>query len=397
MDISHDQPRERITSRAHLTAVCRQAQAQWDHVQAIVLFGSRAKGTARPDSDWDIAVIVDDPALTELRHSQVTPVPPPFDRYENLDVLTLTPAMIQADRLCYGRVAQQIAQDGTALMGEWTMNQDEIKENAVINPREWLHGINTSLNHIHLALGEIHTYKRRTHYDQCDINCRTFIVQSQMAAEHLVKAIMTRRKVPPQKTHDISQLAQHMRNHPLAHVPDSDWSALTERVHALNDTTQTDHQAGYGTYTMTPEALTHATNRLVNTIPFLVDEIGSALHPARSAAAMGLSQACWGTDVHQTAIKTVAQGLLLECDELVATATAAFDATDLSKTPPDWVSASVVAFLRHVAPLEQLCRVELPQMLRQIRMEDDGSPSDPSSNPFEMDTTRPPSSFDTTS
>ena len=51
MDIIHDRPLERITSRAHLTAVCQQARDQWDHVQAIVLFGSQAKGTARTDSD----------------------------------------------------------------------------------------------------------------------------------------------------------------------------------------------------------------------------------------------------------------------------------------------------------------------------------------------------------
>ena len=29
----------------------------------IILFGSRARGTARPDSDWDVLVIVDAPKL----------------------------------------------------------------------------------------------------------------------------------------------------------------------------------------------------------------------------------------------------------------------------------------------------------------------------------------------
>ena len=393
MDISHDQTRERITSRAHLTAVCQQAQAQWDHVQAIVLFGSRAKGTARPDSDWDIAVIVDDPALTELRHSQVTPVPPPFDRYENLDVLMLTPTMIHADRLSYGRVAQQIAQDGTTLMGEWTMKRDEIKETAVMNPQEWRLGISTSLDRITDALNAIIKYKQKTDYVSCDTNCLTFIVQSQMAAEHLVKAIMTRRKVPPQKTHDISQLAQHMRNHPLAHISGSDWSALTERVQALNGTTHMDHQAGYDTYIMTPEAILQATDRLVNTIPFLVDEIGSALHPARSAAAMGLSQACWGTAAHQAALRREAHGLLLECHLLVKTADAVFGAPDTLKPAAAPSRAAVASFLSHLPPLEQLCCDELPQMLRQIKKEKDSPPT----HPFEMDTTTPPSPFDTTS
>ena len=75
-------------------------------------------------------MIVDDPDLTELRHNKVTSAPPPFDCYENLDVLTLTPTMIHKSQLFYGRIAQQIAQGGTALMGEWTMNAKEIKDNA---------------------------------------------------------------------------------------------------------------------------------------------------------------------------------------------------------------------------------------------------------------------------
>ena len=219
MDMRQETSLERITSRAHLTAVCQQAQEQWDHVQAIVLFGSRAKGTARPDSDWDIAVIVDDPQLTTLRHNKVTPAPPPFDRYENLDVLTLTPAMIHADRLSYGRIAQQIAQDGTALMGEWTMNGKEIKDNAVMDPKEWKDGINTSLDRMTEALEAIHRYKHKTLYDSCDHLCRSFIVQSQMAAEHLVKTLMTRRKVPSKKTHDIGKLADSIRDQPLAPRP----------------------------------------------------------------------------------------------------------------------------------------------------------------------------------
>ena len=392
MDITHDRPMERMTSRAHLIALCQQTREQWDHVQAIVLFGSRAKGTARPDSDWDIAVIVDDPQLTTLRHNKVTPAPPPFDRYENLDVLTLTPAMIHADRLSYGRIAQQIAQDGTALMGEWTMNGEEMKKNAVMDAKEWKDGINTSLEHIKIALDQIHTYKQKTEYDFCDINCRIFIVELQMAAEQLVKTLMTRRKVPPEKSHDIHQLTQRMRDHPLADVPDSDWQALTERVRSLNGETHMDHQAGYGIYLITSEALTHATNRLVNTIRFLVDEIGSGIHPARYGVSMALSEACWGTDEHRAALKTEGQRLLKECHRLLETASRVFDAPDTSKPDATSSFSSVVSFLSYVAPLECVCRDEVPKMFAQITKDEDG----PLSNLFEMDTSKPSSLFDQT-
>ena len=388
MDITHDRPMERITSRAHLIALCQQAREQWDHVQAIVLFGSRAKGTARPDSDWDIAVIVDDPQLTTLRHNKVTPAPPPFDRYENLDVLTLTPAMIHADRLSYGRIAQQIAQDGTALMGEWTMNGEEMKKNAVMNPKEWRRGINDSLKHMNMALGEIHAYKEKTHYASCGTDCGEFIVQSQMAAEHLVKTLMTRRKVPPEKSHDIHQLAQTMRDHPLADVPDPDWQALTERVRSLNGETHMDHQAGYGTYLITSEALTHATIRLVKTIRFLIDEIGSGIHPARYGISMALSKACWGTSEHQAVLRKEARGLLPDCHRLVERAAAVFGAPDTPKPDMSELSPPVILFLSYVEPLERVCRDEVPKMLAEITQtkDEDGPPS----NPFEIDTSKPP-------
>ena len=379
---------DRITSRAHLTTVCQQAREQWDHVQAIVLFGSRAKGTARPDSDWDIAVIVDDPALTELRHNKVTPAPPPFDRYENLDVLTLTPAMIDADRLSYGRIAQQIAQDGTALMGEWEINGEEMKDKAVMDPEEWRRGINDSLTHMKYALNAIHDYKEKTRYIDCDTDCGQFIVQSQESAEHLVKTLMTRRKVLPRKTHDIDQLAQIMRDHPLADIPDSHWQVLTERVHSLNGATHDDHQAGYGTYTMTAKTFTHATERLVKTIRFVIDEIGSGIHPARYGVSMGLSIACWGTDVHQAALKQEAQGLLPQCHKLVETAVTVFGAPDTPKPDVSRSSPPVVLFLTYVAALERVCLDEVPKMLAQIA---DGTPL---SNLFEINTTTLPSPFD---
>ena len=97
-----------ITSRQHLTVICQQAYETWPDVHAILLFGSRAKGTARPDSDWDIAVVVDDPKMKHVIQSKRTPPPAPFDGYTNLDVLTLTPDIIVQDRCAFGRINDTI-------------------------------------------------------------------------------------------------------------------------------------------------------------------------------------------------------------------------------------------------------------------------------------------------
>ena len=51
MNSSEAQERERIRWAAEETL------RRWPAAQAAVLFGSRARGEHRPDSDWDIAII----------------------------------------------------------------------------------------------------------------------------------------------------------------------------------------------------------------------------------------------------------------------------------------------------------------------------------------------------
>ena len=45
-------------------AQIKQAVKQTDPTATAILFGSRATGKAREDSDWDILVLVDKPSLT---------------------------------------------------------------------------------------------------------------------------------------------------------------------------------------------------------------------------------------------------------------------------------------------------------------------------------------------
>ena len=59
-----------ITER-DLAAACRETLRQWPQARAAVLFGSRAHGTQRPDSDRDIAIVLkgDEPLRPDLATS----------------------------------------------------------------------------------------------------------------------------------------------------------------------------------------------------------------------------------------------------------------------------------------------------------------------------------------
>ncbi|MCY4306080.1 MAG: nucleotidyltransferase domain-containing protein, partial [Aestuariivita sp.] len=321
-----------ITSRQHLTALCQQAYETWPHVHAILLFGSRARGAARPDSDWDIAVVVDDPKIERIIHSKVTPPPAPFEGYTNLDVLTLTPDIIAQDRCAFGRIAQQIAQDGHPLIGDWTMTPNDPATPALINPIDWGSSVTQSLDHIDEAITKIKRYKQIHFYDYVGVQCRSFINNSQMAAEHLVKIMLKRRKVTPARTHNIERLAHQMQSQRPEDVSKSDWSALAARIESLNGDSHRDHQAGYGEFELSTEDITRSATRVSKTFLLLVDEVESALYPRDVLSAMGVSASFTGDDKYQFALAKAAGRILTIIQSLQSYATHVLAMDDTPKT-----------------------------------------------------------------
>ncbi|MCY4150713.1 MAG: nucleotidyltransferase domain-containing protein [Aestuariivita sp.] len=340
-----------ITSRRELTEVCTEAFERWDNLESILLFGSRVRGTARPDSDWDIALIVNDPAITCVKQNKRQPAP--FDRYENLDVVTLTPVLLHADLASYGTITQQIAQDGQRIIGDWDMDQDAIRDNAVINPRDWYLGLEASRGHIQDAVNSVQQYKQETDYDAATMRCQSFIVHSQDAAEFLVKAMLKRRKIPPKHTHDLTRLVQTMRSSVPDDIDASLWSALSNRIELLDGFTFLDHQAEYRSASIEVAAVERAAQRLARTLGLFIDEVDSALDPSAVAEVMGLSATCLGDAAHQTQLKTLAQTFPQKIRAFVASAQTVFALPNAPKKafyPPDPAAES---YLTHIGAFEQ--------------------------------------------
>ena len=67
-----------ITSYEELKTLCERVFYEWTNVKSIILFGSRAKRDHSSDSDWDIAVLHDDPSLTYVRHYRKKAAEPLF-------------------------------------------------------------------------------------------------------------------------------------------------------------------------------------------------------------------------------------------------------------------------------------------------------------------------------
>lgn len=79
----------------------------------IVLFGSRARGTARADSDVDLLIEMDTDLPQAERSRAVSRLFP--DRRWSLDALVLTPSEMAAERRSPASVLAAIERDGRVL------------------------------------------------------------------------------------------------------------------------------------------------------------------------------------------------------------------------------------------------------------------------------------------
>lgn len=84
-----------------------------DRIARMVLFGSHARGDARPDSDWDIAVFLKEPMETEAEACRLADA--------GIDILVDTGAVINSVRLPAARWTDrtgfmaELRRDGIAL------------------------------------------------------------------------------------------------------------------------------------------------------------------------------------------------------------------------------------------------------------------------------------------
>jgi excisionase family DNA binding protein len=85
---------------------------------AVLLFGSRARGDARPDSDFDLAIVVPDGVerrgLAMRAYETIARVE---GRTVGVDIVVLTPGIIAAERDLVGSIARAVVREGVPVYG----------------------------------------------------------------------------------------------------------------------------------------------------------------------------------------------------------------------------------------------------------------------------------------
>ena len=90
--------------------------AQATRAEAVLLFGSRARGDERPDSDWDLCVVLPDD-VEPGRFNAVTLWPIAAAEGESVQVYPIRRSVFEERRHDVTAVSHDIYQDGIILFG----------------------------------------------------------------------------------------------------------------------------------------------------------------------------------------------------------------------------------------------------------------------------------------
>ena len=258
-----------IVSEKELVAACRKTLRQWPGARAAVLFGSRARGTAHPDSDWDVVIVLEG---GELRHPR--PARSVFPRSElpadlpHVDVWALSEEDLHRNACALGTLPYLVCRDGRVLAGEWNRpDPAQMEREAAVKPEDWAGRMRQAVTTLSFAFASVGRIAERPLWAGSGEDCSHLLRNTADAAELLVKTAMERRGVAADRSHDIAQLADAF----AAQRPDE--SALAERMAALNGGSRRDHMAMYRFSPPDVPEVQAAVVRLAGTLDLLAFEI----------------------------------------------------------------------------------------------------------------------------
>ena len=169
-------------------------------IEAVVLYGSRARGTARATSDWDIAILSHASPENEQAARGL------FGELERVHPIVMNPESIEAHCNQGTRIESAIARQGRLLAGDWTPPRCRMEDLDV--PAEDVG------NNLDIATGDL----RSAFLALCDAAFKgrsyvpNVVENSQQAAETLAKTIIAGFGLSPTAMHDLNVPATQLEN-----------------------------------------------------------------------------------------------------------------------------------------------------------------------------------------
>ena len=190
----------KTTTHARLRRTAAEAVGSIPGIEAVVLYGSRARGTARAASDWDIAILShaapdDEQAAEKL-----------FRHLELVHPIVMHPASIEEHCNTGTRLEAAIARQGRLLAGDWTPPRCRI-EDLDVEHEALKRNLDAAIRDLQVAF-----------FLLCDVAVKELLYvpklveESQQAAEALAKTIIAGFGLSPVTVHDLDELATQLEN-----------------------------------------------------------------------------------------------------------------------------------------------------------------------------------------
>ncbi len=170
-------------------------------VSAVVLFGSRARGDHRPDSDWDLAFVTRGGAV---RRKAPEGWKPPPGRMK-IDCLQVPAEELRRKANALRHVACPIAREGRLLAGVW--DRPEPGDAPRMEADEYAALLHGAVSRLDIAVGIAAAIPAVGGPRQDAADAAHHVAASADAAEYLAKAMLGRLGVDYRKTHSLDELA----------------------------------------------------------------------------------------------------------------------------------------------------------------------------------------------
>ena len=213
-------------------------------VEAVVLFGSRARGTAGPRSDWDVAVIERSGRAADTTYRLLDDLP-------GVRPLRVGADEIERHKDTAGAVEAALAREGVALAGAWHRPdcRDEGLNMDMVRIRSSLANATDNVGKAVLA-GSRHLHAVED-WERADWTPVT--TGSVDAAEHVAKAILAGHGLSPREVHFLDALADQLKD-AYRGRRDPRQAYWADLIRSMNGTTRTRrlHGADYRRFVVPP-------------------------------------------------------------------------------------------------------------------------------------------------
>ncbi|MDD9984181.1 MAG: nucleotidyltransferase domain-containing protein [Gammaproteobacteria bacterium] len=246
------------TTHERLRRTAVEAVGSIPGIEAVVLYGSRARGTARATSDWDVAI------LSHAAPEQERAAARLFHALERVNSIVMKPETLEAHCNQGTRLESAIARQGRLLAGEWTRPPCRI-ENLDVTPEDFGENLETAvrdLRSVFLALCDAALDGR--------LYVPNVVEDSQQAAEALAKTVIAGFGLSPVAVHDLNALATQLENAYRGRMRDAgERRRFAAAIRALDGNTKAVHEARYHRGPVEPPART--ARRVASTLSLQTD------------------------------------------------------------------------------------------------------------------------------